>query len=75
MVKNNSLYLNQALDAANNILSFTRDIDLESFASNELVQNAAIRQLEILGDAVNRLSEEIFLPFDDPGFFYFIELV
>ena len=49
MAKNNLLYLHQALDSVNNILKYTSGMDLTSFEANELVQNASIRQLEILG--------------------------
>jgi len=56
MAKNNLLYLHQALDSVNNILKYTSGMDLTSFEANELVQNASIRQLEILGEAVKRLD-------------------
>lgn len=36
-------------------LSFTEDITVEEFCSNLLVQSAVERQLEILGEALNRL--------------------
>src|SRR3990167_8627757 len=56
MAKNNLLYLHQALYSVNNILKYTSGMDLTSFEANELVQNASIRQLEILGEAVKRLD-------------------
>lgn len=58
MAKNNLLYLNQALDAVNGALTFTRGMNLESFETDELVQNASIRQMEILGEAVKRLDAD-----------------
>ncbi|OQB47887.1 MAG: hypothetical protein BWY02_01978 [bacterium ADurb.Bin157] len=44
------------LSAAKSIQEFTRDFDMDSFQSNELVQSACERKFEIIGEALNRLK-------------------
>ena len=58
MTKDNSIYLNHILDAISNIISFTNDLDKEGFVNNKLVQDATIRNLEIIGEAAKNLSPE-----------------
>ena len=36
-----------------------QDSDLETFVNNSMMFNAALRQLEIIGEASNRLSEDL----------------
>lgn len=58
MAKDNRLYLKQALDSVNSVLKYTKGVDFALFESDELVQNASIRQMEILGESVKRISEK-----------------
>jgi len=47
------------LDAIKKIEKYTQDIDEESFKKNDLIQDGVIRQIEIIGEAVKRLSNEL----------------
>ncbi len=46
-------------DSINNILAFTKEIDETDYMSNILVQSAVERQLEIVGEAVASISDEL----------------
>ena len=47
------------IDAINEIEDYLQDIDLDHFVKNSMMFNATLRQLEIIGEASNRLSENI----------------
>jgi uncharacterized protein with HEPN domain len=47
------------IDAINEIENYLQDVDLDHFVKNSMMFNATLRQLEIIGEASNRLSEEI----------------
>lgn len=47
------------LDAISEIEEYTKDVGFEDFASNSMMFNATLRQLEIIGEASNRLSQEL----------------
>ncbi len=47
------------LDAIEAIESYTQGVDLEGFVSNSMMFNATLRQLEVIGEASNRLSEDL----------------
>lgn len=47
------------LDAINEIEIYIKDTDLETFVKNSMMFNATLRQLEIIGEASNRLSESL----------------
>ena len=49
------------IDAINEIECYLQDTDLEHFVKNSMMFNATLRQLEIIGEASNRLSEKILL--------------
>ena len=44
--------------AANKVQAFISNVSHDKFLKNDLVQSAVIRQLEIMGEAVKRLSPE-----------------
>jgi len=52
-----TVYLRHMLDAISRIQEYTRDISYDQFLTNPLVQDGVIRQLEILGEAANSVSE------------------
>ena len=64
MVKDNQLYLNDILDAILKIERFTQGISKEKFLNSDLIQSAVIRQLEIVGEAANKVSKDIQIEFD-----------
>lgn len=51
--------LQHILDAIKEIENYTKDVALEEFVSNSMMFNATLRQLEIIGEASNRLSERL----------------
>ncbi|MCA1790609.1 MAG: DUF86 domain-containing protein [Thioalkalivibrio sp.] len=53
------LYLQHILDAILRIGTYLEDLDREEFDRSSLVQDAVIRQLQIIGEASKRLSEEL----------------
>lgn len=59
MIKDDSVYLKHIFDAANRIVIYVGNMNREDFLRNELVQDGVIRQIEIIGEAVNRLSQTI----------------
>jgi len=56
MSKDDSLYLFHILDSISKIEDFIEDIDENEFKTNELIQSAVIRQLEIVGEATKQIS-------------------
>ncbi|RLI73954.1 DUF86 domain-containing protein [Archaeoglobales archaeon] len=52
-------YLKDILDAIEKIESYTLEVSFEDFAGNTLVQDAVVRRLEIIGEAVKNIPEEI----------------
>lgn len=54
-------------DAILEIDDYISDINKDTFYANSMIQSACIRQLEIIGEASNRLSESILHKFDKIG--------
>jgi uncharacterized protein with HEPN domain len=50
-------YLWDVRDAADHILEFTREIQIESYLDDLMLRSAVERQFEILGEALNQLSK------------------
>lgn len=50
------LYARHILDAIGRIEAYLRDVDQDHFQATPVVQDAVIRQLEIIGEAAKRLS-------------------
>jgi uncharacterized protein with HEPN domain len=46
-------------EAIMEVLSYVNGISFEVFKVNSMIYNASIRQLEVIGEASNRLSEEL----------------
>jgi len=59
MKRNYLVYLHHILDAISRIERYTDGIDEDSYYSQSLVQDGIIRQLEIIGEAVKQLPNEI----------------
>jgi len=49
------------LDAIGEIEVYTEGVDIDTFINNSMMFNATLRQLEIIGEASNRLSESILI--------------
>jgi len=59
MKTDQSVFLSHILDAIVKIEKYIQEIDEEAFKINDLVQDGVIRQIEIIGEAVKRLSDDI----------------
>jgi len=51
--------LQHIADAIAEIRNYIRGISFEEFSSNSMMKSACIRQLEIIGEASSRISEEL----------------
>ena len=58
-MKEDKIYLQHVLDSIKNIENFIEDMEEKEFIKNILVQSAVIRQLEIIGEAVKKLSTDL----------------
>lgn len=58
MVKNNGVYIRDIQKAIDKIEGYLKNIDFASFKKEEMRHDAVIRQLEIIGEAANKLSKE-----------------
>lgn len=54
-----SLFLQDILQAMDRIARFVGDRDYETFAADELLTSAVVRQLEIIGEAAKNLPQGI----------------
>src|SRR5574338_1093532 len=57
-MRRDDAYLLDILIAARKALQFVEGINRNEFEDNELVQNAVMRPLEIIGEASERISKE-----------------
>lgn len=57
-MRKDDAYLLDILLAARKVLKYAGNIQQKEFDSNELVQDAVMRQLEIMGEAAGRISED-----------------
>jgi len=58
MPKSDSAYLEHILDRASKIIQFTSGLTETDFVKDEKTQSAVIRELEVIGEASKRISEE-----------------
>ncbi len=57
--RNEALYIKDILTAIKNIESYTKGIPFKKFSYNQMIIDAVIRNLEIIGEAAKNLSIEI----------------
>jgi uncharacterized protein with HEPN domain len=57
--RDDSVYLKHIRDSIVRIQEYTKGLDKAGFLKNTLVQDAVIRQIEIIGEAGKRLSEGV----------------
>lgn len=59
MQRDDSVYLKHIRDAILKIEGYTQKVSASSFKKDTLIQDAVIRQVEIIGEATKRLSDRI----------------
>jgi uncharacterized protein with HEPN domain len=57
-MKEDIVYLRHILDAISRIEEYTKGVGYPDFMSNNLVQAGVIREIEIIGEASKRLTQE-----------------
>ena len=58
MEKNDFAYIEHILDSINKIEKYTDTINVYEFIDNELIQDAVIRNFEIIGEATKNISND-----------------
>lgn len=58
-MKDDRIYLEHISQSLQKIIKYVGDLDYVGFLKNEMVQDAIIRQFEIIGEATKRLSMEL----------------
>ncbi len=51
--------LQHIINAIEEIDKYTKDVSKDDFLNNSMMYNATLRQLEVIGEASNRLSSEV----------------
>ena len=59
MPREYKLFLSDILKATNKVQTFTEGLTFEEFSEDELIIDAVVRNLEIIGEAVKRVPESI----------------
>lgn len=59
MIKDGRVYVHHMLDAIRAVESYTQGMDLNKFSSNKMVQDAVMRNLEIMGEAAKRVPRDL----------------
>ena len=59
MEKDDTVYLQHNLDAINTIEEYLHGVNEEKFKATRLLQDGAIRQIEIIGEAIRHMSRDI----------------
>ncbi|MGH9840385.1 MAG: HepT-like ribonuclease domain-containing protein [Blastocatellia bacterium] len=59
MKRDDSVYLRHILDAIAKIETYLQGVDEQAFLAQSLLQDGAIRQIEIIGEAVKQLSQQL----------------
>jgi uncharacterized protein with HEPN domain len=57
MIKDDLAYIDHILDCIRKINEFSEGLSLKDFKTNELVQDAIIRNIEIIGEASKKISK------------------
>jgi uncharacterized protein with HEPN domain len=59
MPRDYKIYLKDILQAIKRIEEYTKGLSFEDFIKKQLIQDAVIRNLEIIGEAVKHIPEEL----------------
>ncbi len=58
MTPNDNVYLDHIIESIDFIEKYCAELGAREFYKDELLQNAIVRQLEIIGEAANRVSKK-----------------
>jgi len=58
MIKSDLAYIDHILDCIRKINKFSKGLTVNEFRNNELVQDAVIRNIEIIGEASKKITSE-----------------
>ncbi len=58
MAKEDYVYIMHMIEACKKIFSYIKGVDYSEFSRNDLIQDAVIRELEIIGEASKKISKE-----------------
>lgn len=58
-MRRENLYLNDILDASDDIARFISDVEAEGFRESDLLRSAVVHKLSVIGEAAARLSDEL----------------
>ena len=58
MKKDSKIFLLHILDSIKLIEDFTKDCSIEKFFESDIIQNATIRMIEIIGEAVKNIPKD-----------------
>lgn len=53
------LYLNDIIQAMNKIEKYSQGLDYDSFVNNEMVVDAVLRNIEVIGEAATQIPENM----------------
>ncbi len=59
MKKDDTVFLKHILDAINLIEEYLKDKSYEEFKDNHMLQDAVIREIEIIGEAAKNISKDL----------------
>ncbi len=58
MLKNDDIYIEHIIESLKKIQNYSNAISKEEFYNNTLIQDACIRQFEIIGEAAKKVSDD-----------------
>jgi uncharacterized protein with HEPN domain len=58
-MKDDLAYIDHILLCISKIKNFTKDLTIEDFQKNEMVQDAVIRNIEVIGEASKKVSSNL----------------
>lgn len=59
MTRSYKLYINDILESMNKIVKFTAGMDYSDFSRNEMVIDAVLRNIEVIGEAAKNIPDDI----------------
>ena len=62
-MKDDKAYIDHILFCITKINTYTQNLDKQKFVSNQMIQDAVIRNFEVIGEATKMISEETRNPF------------